>query len=302
MFTVLFRITKYGFQNFARNGLLSAATIGVMIIALTVFLSINLSRYIMETALIAVKDKIDISVYFKTTAPEDEMLRLKRSLEGLVEVKDVEYISRDKALQLFKDKHESDATINQAVSELGENPLSASLNIKAFDPKQYAAISEYLSDNALNSLVDKVTFAQNQTVIERLSLIIDTLQKGGLVLTAFLSVVAGLVIYNTIRLAIYSNREEIGIMRLVGASNTFIRGPYVFAGILYGVIAAAVSMILAAPAVFFVSPYLDVFVPNLNFKNYFLASLPVLMLYQLALGIALGAVSSYFAMRKHLRV
>ena len=302
MLTVLFRITKYGLQNFARNGLLSAATIGVMIIALTVFLSINLSRYIMESALSAVKDKIDISVYFKTAAPEDEMLRLKRSLEGLVEVKEVEYISRDKALQLFKEKHESDATINQAVSELGENPLSASLNIKAFDPKQYASISEYLNDNSLNNLVDKVTFAQNQTVIERLSLIIDTLQKSGLVLTALLSVVAGLVIYNTIRLAIYSNREEIGIMRLVGASNTFIRGPYVFAGVLYGVIAAVVSMVLAAPAVFFSSPYLDVFIPELNFKGYFLASLPILTFYQLALGVSLGAVSSYFAMRKHLRV
>lgn len=302
MLTILLRVIKYGFQNFLRNGLLSAATVAVMVIALWVFISLNLFGYVTTSALDAVKEKIDISVYFKTSAPEDDILRVKRSLEGLVEVRDVEYISRDKALEIFKNNHSSDNTISQAITELGNNPLSASLNVKANDPKQYATISQYLNNSSLSELVEKVSFAQNQTVIERLALIIDTVDRAGLFLTLFLSLIAGLVIFNTIRLAIFSNREEIGIMRLVGASNMFIRGPYVFTGFLYGIIAAIASLALIAPVVFFVSPYLNVFIPGINFRDYFLHNLPMLALYQLLLGVGLGTVSTYFALRKHLQV
>ncbi|MDP3956715.1 MAG: permease-like cell division protein FtsX [bacterium] len=302
MLTILVRIVKYGLQNFVRNSLLSVATIAVMVIALLMLVGLTLFNHVTESALVAVRDKIDISVYFKTSTAEDDVLRVKRSLEGLAEVKQVDYISRAEALQMFKDRHQNDDTITQAVTQLGDNPLSASLNIKAHDPTQYALISDYLNNDTLKQFIEKVSFAQNQTVIDRLALIIDTLEKGGFLLTLFLSLVAGLVIFNTIRLAIYSNREEIGIMRLVGASNTFIRGPYVFTGMIYGVIAAVLSILLIAPAVFFVSPYLEVFIPGLNFKSYFLSSLPIIILYQLLAGVLLGTISSYFALRKHLKV
>lgn len=302
MITILFRITRYGFQNFVRNGLLSTATIAVMVLALLVFLGLNLFGYITESSLAALKDKIDISVYFKTTVAEDEILRVKRSLESLSEIKGVEYVSRDSALEIFKNKHQGDATISRAVSELGYNPLLASLNIKADDPSQYAAISEYLNNESLNALIEKVTFAQNQKVIERLASIVDTIEKAGALLTIILSIVAGLVVFNTIRLALYSNREEIGIMRLVGASNAFIRGPYLITGSIYGVIAALISVLLITPVVFLVAPYLAVFIPSIDFKNYFIGRLALLTLYQLGLGILLGTASSYFAIRRHLKV
>lgn len=302
MITILVRIVKYGLQNFSRNGLLATATIAVMVIALMVLLALTLFGHVTESALTAVRDKIDISVYFKTSTAEDDVLRVKRSLEGLSEVKQVDYISRDQALQMFKAKHESNDTITQAVTQLGDNPLLASLNIKAYDPKQYVTISDYLKNDTLKGFVEKVSFAENQTVIDRLALIIDTLEKAGLILTILLSVVAGLVIYNTIRLAIYSNRDEIGIMRLVGASNTFIRGPYIFTGMVYGVIAAVISVALIAPAVLFSSSYLEVFIPGLDFKNYFLSGLPILFLYQLLAGILLGMVSTFLALRQHLKV
>ena len=302
MFTILVRIVKYGLQNFVRNSLLSVATIAVMVIALLMLVGLTLFNHVTESALVAVRDKIDISVYFKTSTAEDDVLRVKRSLEGLAEVKQVDYISRAEALQMFKDRHQNDDTITQAVTQLGDNPLSASLNIKAHDPTQYALISDYLNNDTLKQFIEKVSFAQNQTVIDRLALIIDTLEKGGFLLTLFLSLVAGLVIFNTIRLAIYSNREEIGIMRLVGASNTFIRGPYVFTGMVYGVIAALLSILLIVPAVFFVSPYFDIFIPGLNFKSYFLSSLPIIILYQLLAGVLLGTISTFFALRRHLKV
>src|SRR3989338_2027666 len=211
MLTIIIRIVRYGLQNFARNGLLSTATIAVMVIALLGLLGLNLFGHVTSSALSTVRDKIDISVYFKTSTAEDDILRVKRSLEGLTEVKQVEYISRDQAFQMFKDRHKDDNTITQAVDQLGDNPLSASLNIKAHDPRQYALISDYLGNDNLKNFIEKISFTENQTVIDRLALIIDTLQKAGFLTTLILSIVAGLVIYNTNRLAIFSNRDEIGI-------------------------------------------------------------------------------------------
>jgi len=302
MFTSLYRITKYGFQQFSRNSLLSAATVAVMLIALIVFLSVNVFSFLTTSALDELKDKIDISVYFKTNAPEDEILRVKRSLEGLSEVRAVEYISRDAALLSFKERHKDDETISQAIAELGENPLSAALNVKAHSPEQYATISEYLNNTSLEPIVEKVSFFQNQTVIERLAQVIDTVEKSGTLLTIFLSIIAGLVIFNTIRLAIFSNREEIGIMRLVGASNAFIRGPYVVAGVLYGIVAAALSMLIALPAIIFLSPYVKIFIPEVNLQEYFVTNLSTIVLSQIAFGVVLGVVSSYWAMRRYLKV
>lgn len=302
MFTILYRITKYGLQHFSRNSLLSAATVAVMVLALVVFLGVNVFSFLTDSALAVLKDKIDISVYFKTNVPEDEILRVKRSLEGLAEVKTVEYISREAALEQFKERHKDDETISKAVAELGDNPLSAALNVKAHAPEQYATISEYLNNTSLQPIVEKISFFQNQTVIERLARLIDTVEKAGTLLTIFLSLIAGLVVFNTIRLAIYSSREEIGIMRLVGASNAFIRGPYIVAGLLYGVVAAVLSLLIAFPVVIFISPYVKIFISEVNLQGYFLTRLHLLFLSQLAFGIVLGALSSYWAMRKYLKV
>src|ERR1019366_5060682 len=101
-----------------------------------------------------------------------------------------------------------------------------------------------------------------------LAKIVSTVERGGWVVTIFLVLIAGLVVFNTIRLAIYSSRDEIGIMRVVGASNSLVRGPFVIDGMLCGAIAAIVSLILVAPALYFISPYLDVFIPGLSLFHY----------------------------------
>lgn len=302
MFTIIYRIIKYGFQQFSRNSLLSAATVAVMVMALIVLLGINIFGYLTDETLAVLKDKIDISVYFKTNAPEDEVLRVKRSLEGLPEVKQVEYISRDQALELFKENHKDDADITQAITELGDNPLSAALNIKANNPGQFAAISTYLSNNSLAPIVEKISFYENKTVIDHLAVVIDTVQKAGTILAALLSLIAGLVVFNTIRLAIYSSRDEIGIMRLVGASNLFVRGPYIVAGILYGIAAGLLSILLTLPAVIFISPYVKIFIPEVNLQAHFFSSIHILILTQIGFGMILGVVSSYWAMRRYLKV
>ncbi|MGC8776225.1 MAG: cell division protein FtsX [Minisyncoccia bacterium] len=301
MLTIIWRIIYYGFKNFWRNMGPSIATVGTMIVALSVFLGLILFNVMTNKAIELVQDKIDISVYFKSTTPEDEILNIKQSLESLPEIKSVEYVSKDKALEIFKQNHKNDETIMQAVSELNTNPLVASLNIRAKDPSQYALIANYITSSNLNNFIDSLSYSKNQVVIDRLVSIIHNINQAGFVITLVLALVAGLVIFNTIRLAIYSNREEIAIMRAVGASNTFVRGPYMMGGIFAGIIAAIISIIIFIPTVYFSNPYLKIFIPNFDIFSYFISNLLTLTFYQLIFGIVIGAFSSLIAVRKYLK-
>ena len=302
MLTTLFRIIKYGFLGFWRNGWLSTATLSIIVLALLVFEGLIISNVLTKTALTSLQEKIDISVYFKSNTSEDDILKIKKSLESLAEVKGVEYISRDRALEIFKERHKDDPTITQSLEELKENPLLASLNIKAHNPKEYVTIADHLEKADFKVWFEKVTYAQNAIVIERLGRIIDTAEKGGLILIIFLALIAVLITFNTIRLAIYSSREEIGIMRLVGASNSFIRGPYVVEGIIYGLVAGILSVIIALPIIYFVSPYVKIFIPEMNLWLYFTSNLIGILGYQLLFGVGLGVISSVIAIRKYLRI
>ena len=230
----LFRIFKYGWQSFWRNGWLSVSTIAVMILALLVFEGLILFNVVSKGAMQAVQEKVDISIYFKSNVPEDTILNLKRSIEGLDEVKSAEYISKEEALASFKARHANEDTITQTLNELDNNPLLASLNVKAKDLHHYDSIASYLEKPDFQDIIQKITYAQNQVVINRLTSLIDNFGRGGFALTIFLAFLATIVTFNTIRLAIFSNSDQISIMRLVGASNNFIRGPYVVEGLMYG--------------------------------------------------------------------
>lgn len=302
MATTFFRILKFGIQNFSRNALLSVTTVAILVLALLVFNGLLIFGVLANTATASLQDKIDISVYFKDSSKEDEILQLSRVLESFPEVKAVEYISQDKALTIFKDRHKDDPTISQALEELQSNPLLASLNIKAKSPSQYQTIAEYLNDANLAKIIDKVNYTETKIAIDRLATIIDTVQNAGLAATIFLALVAVLVTFNTIRLVIYSNREEIGIMRLVGAANKFIHGPYVVAGAVYGLLAGIAAILLAAPIIILAAPYANTFIPELSLSAYFFSHLPQFVIYNFAFGIVLSSVSAAIAVRRYLKI
>jgi cell division transport system permease protein len=301
MFTIISRIFHFGFKNFWRNGWLSTATVAIMTLAAIGFLGLIIFGVVTRAAASAIQDKIDISVYFNTNTSEDEILNIQQSLEGLSQVASVDYVSRDQALATFQQNHANDPTVSQAINELDTNPLEASLNVKAKDPSQYGAINDYLSSPSLASYIDSISYTQNQDVINRLAAIVRDVSIGGWILTIFLALVAGLVMFNTIRLAIYSNREEIGVMRVVGASNSLVRGPFVVEGMLWGLIAAIISVVVFAPALYFTSPYLNEFIPGLNIFQYFYTHIIQLFLYELLFGVIIGALSSFWAVRRYLR-
>jgi cell division transport system permease protein len=301
MFTIISRIFHFGFKNFWRNGWLTTVTVMIMTLALLVFSWLIFLGVVTSRAAASIEDKIDISVYFNTNTSEDEILSIQQSLEGLSQVQSVDYISRDQALAIFKQNHAGDTTITQAVNELDTNPLEASLNIKAKNPSQYGAIADYLNSSDLSQYVDSVSYTQNQSVIDRLAKIVKTVEVGGVIVMIVFALLAGLVVFNTIRLAIYSSREEIGVMRVVGASNALVRGPFVVEGTLCGAIAALLSLIISAPILFAINPYLNIFIPGMDLFQYFLSHIVALFFYILFFGIVLGAASSFVAVRRYLK-
>lgn len=299
--TNLKRVLRAGYLSFRRNGWLSTATILVMALVLFVLGNLIFLGALANTALTALESKIDISVYFTADAPEQSILAVKRELEILADVSQVSYVSKDQAFDTFRKKHSSNALIVNALDELGENPLEASLNIRARDPSDYASISDFLLKKNY-PIVDKVNYFENQKVIDRLGAVLGTVRGSGALLAIFLAFVSILVAFNTIRLAIYTMKEEIGIMRLVGATQWFIRGPFLVSGVLYGSTAAAVVTMLFFPLAWLASPKLTLLVPNFDLFQYFLTNFLEFFGIILISGIALGTVSSFIAVRRYLKI
>ena len=301
MFTILSRIFHFGLKNFRRNGWLTTATIAIMVLASIVFLGVILFGVTTSRAAQSIQDKIDIGVFFKTNVSEDQILNIQQSLQALPEVASVNYTSRDQALQDFKAAHANDPAVTQGLAELDQNPLEASLEIKAKDPSQYQQIADYLNNPDVAQYVDTQSYTNSQDIINRLAKIVRYVEGGGLGIVILLALIAGLVVFNTIQLAIYSNREEIAVMRVVGASNALVRGPFVIEGMLSGAIAAVATLIVATPILSVVSPYLDVFIPGLGLFHYFYTHIFSLLAYELLFGVLIGSLSSFIAVRKYLK-
>ncbi len=297
------RVARSGLQSFLRNGWLSTATISVMALAIFVMTSLVLLNVITQSLVANLQDRIDISVYFKQEAPDGEIAKVQRDLEQLTEVKSVEFVTADEALVRFRERHQDNPLLLESLEELGTNPLQATLNIKAREANQFASIASFLQAERFQPVIDKVNYTQNAEVISRLASIVSGVRRGGAALTLVLATIAILVSFNTIRLAIYTAREEVGVMRLVGASNWFIRGPFLVAGFVYGVAAAAISMAVFFPLVGAISPKVSGFLlTGTNLFAYVQQNFWPLLGLGLAVGVALGVLSSYIAIRRYLKV
>ena len=301
MKTALKRILRTGYLSFRRNGWLSTATVLVMALVLFVLGNLIFLGALAGTVLDTLESKIDISVYFVSDAPEQNVLAVKKELEALPDVAKVNYISQNKALDQFREKHKANALIVGALEELGDNPLQASLNIKAQDPTNYATISDFLLKKNY-PVVDKINYFENQKVIERLGSILTTVRGSGALLALFLAFVAILVAFNTVRLAIYTMREEIGIMRLVGATQWFIRGPFLINGVIYGGLAALATTLVFFPITWLASPRISLLVSDFDLFGYFLTNFFEFFGIILFTGILLGTASSFIAVRRYLKI
>lgn len=302
MFISLRRITKSGWEKFWRDWISSSSVIVVMVVVLflgtLLFILQDGSIFVIER----LQESVDISVYLKDNASQIEVQKITEELLGLSEVQKVEYVSKEEALDRFVLKHKNENTILETLQALGNNPLLASLNIKAESPTQYESISEFLEQSELNSLIAQLDYRDRASIIERLSLLTSGIQRGILGISVVLGFIAIVVAFYTIRLAIYHSKEEIEIMRLVGASNWFIGGPFVVQGVLVGVFAAVIALALTFSGIVFLTPKLTAFLSGFDLLDYFGDHVVSIALLQLGVGVGLGTISSMIAIRKYLKV
>jgi cell division transport system permease protein len=317
IFTTFKRITRTGFVNFWRNGFLSFAAIVVITLSLCSFGALIFAGAFGRSLITDVKDKVDINVYFTLESPEPDILSLKQDIEHLAEVSRVEYVSRDQALAQFKTKWQDNTLIMQGLTEIGSNPFPASLNVKAKDPGQYASIVNFLENKPPlladgTPIIEKINYQQNKLVIDRLGRIIPAVEQAGLVAGIVFVLVAIIVIWNTIRLIIYTSKDEISVMKLVGASNIYVRGPLVVSGIMYGILSAVIALILMAAFAYWsdavVLKFAGVQVAS-DFElavnilsRYFVQNFGEIFVIIMGAGIILGAIPSYVAARRYLKV
>ncbi len=301
------RVIKAGFVSFWRNAFITAASILVTTVTLFVLGSLIFLDAMLESSLGQLQSKVDVNVYFTLDATEPEILALKGDLEQLPETSSVEYISREQALEEFTRRHENDQLIIQALDELDENPLGAHLNIRAQETSQYESIANFLeSDNALGAgntqIIEKVNYFQNKEAIDKLSRLINSIDTLSFAILVMFVIISIAIVFNTIRLAIYTAREEIAVMKLVGASNSYIRWPFILEGMMYGVVSAVFALIIFYPVTIWLGPFTESFFGATNVFDYYVDHFGQMFLILLVAGILLGALSSFLAIRKHLKV
>ncbi|MBI5139971.1 MAG: ABC transporter permease [Candidatus Vogelbacteria bacterium] len=299
------RVIKQGIINFWRNGIISFASLLVMVVTLSVVGALILGGSMLDAGLSLLRDRVDINIYFRTDASEKDILALRDSLTAIPAVKKVDYTTREEALSDFKDRHKDNPLILNSLDELSDNPLGATLAVRADDPSRYEDVARYLEENPIMTenginIIDKVNYYQNKKTIDKLSKIIDSSQKLGFAVALLFAVIVVLVTFNTVRLAIFISKEEIAVMRLVGASNWYIRGPFIIAGMLYGLLGSIIVVLLFYPATSWVGGATANFFGGINVHNFYLQNLVQIFGVLLLTGLFLGAISSFMAVRKYL--
>jgi cell division transport system permease protein len=307
MMTTFKRVLFGGATSFVRSGLVSFATVLIMTVTLIIIGSLMFLSAVLSHTLELIESKVDVNVYFVTDAPEADILSTQRRLEALDEVVDVTYTSREESLVAFRERHEDDDLTIEALDQLGDNPLGASLAIKAENPQQYEGIVNFLSNNANVSssgtnIIDHINYYQNKTVIDRLTNAISATQTAGLIVVIFFVIASIIIALATVRLAIYTARDEIAVMRLVGASNMYIRGPFIVAGMLSGLVSALIAVALFYPALWYAGGALSAWLGGFNLFSYFLENFFTIFGTLAGSGIALGGIAAFLGVRRYLRV
>jgi len=299
MGTTLKRIIIAGWQNFSRDGGIAVATIFILVMVIFLASTIFLSKDISQFLITSLQEKADISVYFKEFVLEDDILKIKEKLSQVPEVKNVEYVSKEEAIKRLVVKHPQ---LIESVQETEGMLRLSSLNVNVFEANQYQPVMNFLESSNFKDYIDKVDYYERRPVIERIFSLTSLFSKIGISLSIVLNITAILVTFNTIRLAISNQKEEIKIQRLVGASNWFIRGPFLVQGAISGLIAVLISALIFSSICWFLSPKIEFFFAGLNLFHLFIKNFWILLLIQFASGILLAVISSTIAIRKYLRV
>jgi len=299
------RITREGLINFWRNKIVSFSTVIVMTMALLVMSSLLFLDSVLGFSLQQLQDRVDVNVYFFPDAPVEEVLALQERIQLIPEVRDVQYVSREDAFIDFQERHRDDDLINRSLEELGDNPLGASLNIRAYSSTQYEAVVNSIESESVvanSEFVERINYYDNQGLIERLNEFSAVARLVSYAVIIFFMIVALLVVLSTMRIAIFAAKKEIIIKRLVGAERRYTQGPFIVMGALYGVCAALLTIIMLYPMTRWVGTYTKTFFGGMDIFNYYLLNILPIFVVILTVGVIIGVASSRIATRKYLKI
>lgn len=302
MFLIIARTFKEAVSNFLRNGWLSAASVSVL--ALSLF-SVSILFVILAASdklLANTQERINVSVYFKSETEESQILKAKKDLEGYSEVKTVEYVTKEQALENFKKNNANQPVIMQSLKELGDNPLLAYLSVRAVNAEKYDSIVSYVNAWPYKNDVSRINYGKNKETIDRLNGAVVNIRKVGMGVAAVFAGISVLIIFNTIRMTIYTHRQEIEVMRLVGASNAYIRLPFIFEGLISGILATLISLAVLLAVLKSVASFSAKIIPSQDLSAIYWENLPLMFSGGLIFGVVLGILSGLIAIRKYLKV
>lgn len=281
---------------------ISVATIFVVASAVFLISILFLFNSAINVVIDSVKQKVDVSAYFNEDTKTEDILAIKVELLKIPEVKDVAYVTKEQALNEFTEKHKGEQVLIDSLSEIGNNPFLASLNISVKDSSKYQQIVDFLNRDSYKSMIERIDYFQRKPVIDRLYSIADSINKGGMILSVILGLISILVAFNAIRVAIYASKDEIAVMRLVGASNWFIRGPFIIQGIIAGLIAFVLSFFAIFWLCYGFNGPIKTIAPDVSPFKIFIANFWILVIIQVVSGVCVAMISTVMAIRKYLKV
>jgi cell division transport system permease protein len=297
------RIIKIGFVNFWRNRWLSLAATMVMTITLVIFATLFLLFILTNYSLHTIQNTVDVSAYFKIGLAGDQIIKIKNEIAQDPRIKEVDYVSASQAFDNFKAANQNDPLITSSLNELSENPLPATLHIKTYKLDDYPAVATQLESDQYKNFIDKVNFEDNRLVIDRLNEILKFIVTFGIVLVVVFALIAILVIFNTITLTIFNRKEEVEIMRLVGATNWYIRAPFLTESVLYSIFSTIITGALFIAVYTKVLPNVVAYVnPQVGLQGSGVFNFWYLILMLFVLALVLSITSTMLAIRKYLKI
>lgn len=299
----LLRIVKDGFRNFIRNGWLSVASITIMVLTLLTMSMFIIINIVLGSGIKTIQDKIDISVYLKDEAKQAQVISLQEDLSRLDNVKTIKYVSKDEALVRAKEQNKNNQKIIESIEEQETNPFPASLAIKVYNADKFDELTTYLENEQYKTMVEKVSFQDNKDVIEKLFKATKFTREAGLVATIAFVATSLVIIFNTVRMAIFTRREEIDIMKLVGATPNFIKAPFLVEGAMYGIISTVIAIVTLAAVFYFSAGTMVRYFGGVggNVTDFLRDNLLIILLSQFLVGITIGVISSFLAIQKYLK-
>ncbi|KKR07357.1 MAG: hypothetical protein UT32_C0012G0020 [Parcubacteria group bacterium GW2011_GWC2_39_14] len=299
-----FRALRYAFKDFGRNFWLSLVTITVLILAL---LSVNILislNALSDRVITAVKEKVDISVFIKADVEQAQVANFEAKLKKRPEVKEVIFVSKDAALADFKEQHKDDPRILEAIKEVEKNPLADTLIVKAKSIEDYKQILNFINLEENQDIIKYQNYTDHEKIIARVNDISKKAEEVSLIISLVFAIIAILIIFNAIRVSVYTRREEVAVMRLVGASSSFIRLPFLLESVIYGVFAVIITFAILYAAFSAISPYLNVLLNNYSFNlvEYYNQNFVMLFAAEAGAVILLSVLSSAVALGRYLKV